>query len=192
MFNNRANLLHEATRLAVMAKNIKIPEFNPEKSAIRYVITRDGKFSTFEIVETEHLDPDVIRHDHLDLSFPRRLKAYDKLGYRLLLRKFRYYFFGRGRVPLTKKRCEEFFEDQSNFLEQGLSIVPEPIVADAEAKMKEYSRRTWERLRSLSDRGKRSERTPGISACVPESNIKTEDVGSTLGQLLGGESASSD
>jgi len=69
----------------------------------------------------------VVLDDHLDLSFLRRLKTYDKLGYREFLRKFRYYFFGSERAPLTKKRCEEFFEDRSNFLEQGPSIVPEPI-----------------------------------------------------------------
>jgi len=128
VFKKRLNLLFEAKRLAVMAKHIKIPRPDPEKWYIRYVITRDGKFLTFEIVETaEYLDPDVIRHDHLDLSFPRLLKTYDKLGYKLLLRQFRYYLFGSEGAHLTKKRCEEFFGNQSNFLEQGPSIVPEPI-----------------------------------------------------------------
>jgi hypothetical protein len=127
VFKKRLNLLFEAKRLTVMAKHIKIPRPDPEKWYIRYVITRDGKFLTFEIVETvEYVDPDVILHDHLDLSFPRLLKTYDKLGYKLFLRAFRYYFLGSERAPLTKKRCEEFFEDRSNFLEQSPSIVPEP------------------------------------------------------------------
>jgi hypothetical protein len=128
VFENRPNLLPEATRLAFTAKHIKIPRPNPEKWYIRYWITWDGKFQTFEILETAgYVDPDVIRHDHLDLSFPRLLKKYDKLGCKLLLRSFRYYFFGSERAPLTKKRCEEFFEDRSNFVEQSPSIVPEPI-----------------------------------------------------------------
>jgi hypothetical protein len=130
VFENRPNLLPEATRLAVMAKHIKIPRPNPEKWQIRYLISHDGKFQTFEIVEAgpEYLDPmHVVLDDHLDLSFPRSLKTYDKLGYKLFLRAFRYYFLGSERAPLTKKRCEEFFEDRSNFLEQGPSIVPEPI-----------------------------------------------------------------
>jgi hypothetical protein len=134
-FNKRPNLLREATRLVVMAKHITIPRPNPQEWHIRYVITRDGKFLTFEIVENspECLDPNMIRHDHLDLSFPRQLKTYDKFGYRLLLKKFRYYFFGSERAPLTKKRCEEFFEDRSNFLEQSPSIVPEPITQSESA-----------------------------------------------------------
>jgi hypothetical protein len=130
VFENRPNLLPEATRLAVMAKHIKIPRPNPQVWQIRYVISHDEKFLTFEIVENGieyYLEMYVVLDDHLDLSFPRRLKTYDKLGYRLFLRKFRYYFFGSERAPLTKKRCEEFFEDRSNFLEQGPSIVPEPI-----------------------------------------------------------------
>jgi hypothetical protein len=130
VFENRANLLPEATRLTFMAKHIKIPRPNPREWQISYVISHDAKFLTFEIVENgaDYLDETlVVLDDHLDLSFPRLLKTYDKFGYRLLLKKFRYYFFGSERAPLTKKRCEEFFEDRSNFLEQGPSIVPEPI-----------------------------------------------------------------
>jgi hypothetical protein len=75
----------------------------------------------------------VIRAGHLDLSFPRSLKRRDKFGYRLLLRKFKRYFFGNERSALTKKRCQDFFEDQSNFLERTPSIVPEPPTKNEES-----------------------------------------------------------
>jgi hypothetical protein len=130
VFRNQPDLLLEATRLYFMATNIKIPRPNPKEWQIRYVISHDGKFQTFEIVEAgpEYLDPThVIRDDHLDLSFPRSLKKYDKFGYRLFLRNFRHYFFGDERCLLTKKRCEDIFEKRSNFLGQSPSVVPEAI-----------------------------------------------------------------
>jgi hypothetical protein len=55
------------------------------------------------------------REDSLDLSVARRFKSYDKLGGKLLLRAFKYHFFGSETIRLTKQRCEEFFSDESNF-----------------------------------------------------------------------------
>ncbi len=103
---------------------------DPHNWQVRYVFSRDMKFVTFDIVAAqneEYLDPHcAIRDDHLDLSFPRRLQQYDKLGYKLLLRKFRYYFLGSERAPLTKRRCEEFFDNEDNFL-QRVQINGPPI-----------------------------------------------------------------
>jgi hypothetical protein len=56
------------------------------------------------------------REDRLDLSVPRRLKSYDKLGSRLLIRQFKEYFFDRKATRLTKQKCEAFFSDKSNFI----------------------------------------------------------------------------
>ena len=55
-----------------------------------------------------------IRLPYLDLRLPRSYKAYDKKGYKKLIRDFRrLYFDGRN---LTKKRCEAFFDNDDNFL----------------------------------------------------------------------------
>jgi hypothetical protein len=55
-----------------------------------------------------------IRLPYLDLRLPRSYKAYDKKGYKKLIRDFRrLYFDGRN---LTKKRCEAFFGNDGNFL----------------------------------------------------------------------------
>jgi hypothetical protein len=55
-----------------------------------------------------------IRRPYLDLSLPRSYKAYDKRGYRNLIRDFRRLYFDDRN--LTKKRCEGFFDNADNFL----------------------------------------------------------------------------
>ena len=50
----------------------------------------------------------------MDLRLPRSYKAYDKRGYRNLIRDFRTLYFDDRN--LTKKRCEVFFDNGDNFL----------------------------------------------------------------------------
>jgi hypothetical protein len=82
-FDRDPSLLAEAHDLAYKARNIKIPKPNPEGWCIRYT-TLDGKFADFKIIEAatpySHDSPTMFRGDHLDLSVPRSLKQYDKLG----------------------------------------------------------------------------------------------------------------
>lgn len=54
--------------------------------------------------------------DRLDLSFPRQLKQYDELGCRLLMRCFKYEFFGSRATRRIRKMCDEFFVNCDNFL----------------------------------------------------------------------------
>jgi hypothetical protein len=60
--------------------------------------------------------PRICRLPYLDLSSIRR-KGYDKGGCKRFLRDFRYAYFGDGK-RLTKRRCEEFFSDDKNFIRQ--------------------------------------------------------------------------
>ena len=121
VFNKYPGLLPEARDLSYKACHIKIPRENPQEWRIRYVTTRDGKFADFEIIDAatplSHDLPTMWRHVHLDLAFPRSLRQYDKLGCRLLLRKFKQYFLGSTKARLTKQRCESFFANSNNFLE---------------------------------------------------------------------------
>jgi hypothetical protein len=41
-----------------------------------------------------------------------------------MLRSFKYYFFGKSDARLTKKRCEAFFSDPRNFIDQPKSGRP--------------------------------------------------------------------
>src|SRR5271155_4238897 len=93
--NNYPGLLAEARDLYYKACNIKIPKQNPHEWRIRYITMPDGKFADFQIIEAatplSHDSPTMWRHGHLDLSVPRSLRQYDKLGYKLLLRRFKQY-----------------------------------------------------------------------------------------------------
>ena len=118
-FDRDPGLLAEAHDLAYKARNIKIPKPNPEEWCIRYT-TLDGKFASFDIIEAatpcSHDSPTMFRVDHLDLSVPRSLKQYDKLGCKLLLKQFKHYFLGSRDVRLTMRWCERFFANQNNFV----------------------------------------------------------------------------
>ena len=122
VFNKHPGLLAEARDLSYKARNIKIPKPNSHEWRIRYVTTLDGKFAKFDIIEAStpcsHDSPTMLRDDHLDLAVPRSLKEYDKLGSRLLLKKFKHYFLGSQNARLTKRWCEEFFANSNNFLER--------------------------------------------------------------------------
>jgi hypothetical protein len=78
------------------------------------------KFADLEVVP-ESRPPHVgstptFRRDVFDLSVPRQIAEYDKLGGSLLVSALKYYLFQNSKIRLTKKLCEEFFENDSNFV----------------------------------------------------------------------------
>ena len=111
------NLAEQASEIADKASRIKIPKPDPENWRIKYAIHPSGKFQDIIIVplkDAYHGDSDILFGESLDLFMPRRFKAYDKLGYRLLLAKFKKCWFNSEN--LTKDLCERFFMDEENFV----------------------------------------------------------------------------
>lgn len=67
--------------------------------------------------EDEEENSDVlVKTDVIDLSVPRQIKAYDKSGGQLLVRVVKLYLFGSSTARLTARRCEAFFDDDTNFV----------------------------------------------------------------------------
>ena len=58
----------------------------------------------------------MFRGYHVDLSVPRLLKGYDKLGCKLILKQFKYYFLGSRNARLTRHWCDQFFANPNNFV----------------------------------------------------------------------------
>ena len=110
-------LAEQASEIADKASRIKIPKPDPENWRIRYEIHPSGAFQDILIVPLKEVYPDgsdILFGESLDLFMPRRFKAYDKLGYRLLLAKVKKYWFNEE--ALTKDRCERFFIEEANFV----------------------------------------------------------------------------
>lgn len=117
-FKNRERLLTEARDIDRKARFIRIPQTGTERMVAEYRVDRTShKYSNLEIVpESRPRDSGFTERLHvLDLSFPRRQSKYDKSGGSSLLSSVKEILFD-GKVPrMTKKRCEEFFNDNSRF-----------------------------------------------------------------------------
>lgn len=108
----------EAKTLARRASAIKLPATRAATGCVQYWLTPDGKFAGFALIDKSQ-PPHVgssseIRRPELNLAAPRSIKGYDKLGCKLMLKTFKYYWFDDKNF--TKARVEAFFDDPANFV----------------------------------------------------------------------------
>ena len=121
VFENKGDRLQrEAREVLDKSTHIKIPRSEPENWVVEYDIHPGvGKFLRFDVVKRTHPkhvgSTPTFRDDCIDMSYPWRIKGYDKLGGKLLIKSLKYYVFKRSNYKLTKKRCEDFFDDDENF-----------------------------------------------------------------------------
>ncbi len=121
VFDNKGRLLQEAEDLFHKATHIRIPENTDGKLEVEYLVHQPtGKFSHFDLVPSTRPvhkgSSPAFRLPVIDMSVPRQIADYDKLGCRHLLSSFKFHLFGSESARLTKKRCEEFFDDSENFV----------------------------------------------------------------------------
>ena len=119
-FKGKGRLEKEAEELDRKARTIKIPQSGEEQLVAEYAVHGPtGKFADMELVPVSRPPHEgstpTSRRDVIDLSVPRQIADYDKLGYRNLLASVKFYLFGRLDARMTRKRCEEFFENDANF-----------------------------------------------------------------------------
>ena len=111
-------LATEAEVLVRRARNIKIPKPNSRKWAVEHRRDRDGRFLGIDIVKVDsHAHSLSERLPQLDLAFVRRGNVHDTRDCRRVIHDFRRLYFDG--LNLTKRRCEEFFEDEDNFTKSG-------------------------------------------------------------------------
>ena len=119
-FENRGAIELESEDLNHKARNIRIPKNDDGALVVEYILHQPtGKFSHFEIVPTdkpghEGISP-TFRTLLIDMSVPRRIAKYDKLGGKALLSSLKLCMFSNSSARVTKKRCEDFFNKPSNF-----------------------------------------------------------------------------
>ncbi len=111
----------EADDLARKARAIKIPKRRRRKWEVEYRYEFDSgsvlgrSFCGFTFVKAQTWQSRwTVRLPHLDLGWALREKKYNKGAGRILIRDFRLNYFGNKRP--TKQRCEEFFNNDKNFL----------------------------------------------------------------------------
>jgi hypothetical protein len=113
-------LANQARTLNARARVIRIPENDSgDLTAEYYLHQPTGKFAHVEVVPVsrphhEGSSP-TFRKDVIDLSVPRQIAPYDKLGCKNLISSVKSVLFGSASVRMTKERCEAFFDDLANF-----------------------------------------------------------------------------
>ena len=116
----KGQLKDEAERIDARARAIRIPNNTRGKLQAEYFVHRPtGKFGDMEIVPASRPlhqgSSPAFRKDVIDLSVPRNIARYDKLGCRTLLSSAKHVLFGSRSARMTKERCETFFDDPKNF-----------------------------------------------------------------------------
>ena len=111
----------EAAEIYRKASAIRVPPKNGEKRFVEYIIDQGtGKFGTLHIIEGDLELYDKrsgnFVQENIDMRFLRQISVYDKTGYNNFLSAMKAILFGDKSHKMTKKRCENFFEDEDNFL----------------------------------------------------------------------------
>jgi hypothetical protein len=120
VFDSRPLFKTQAQDLYRKARCIKVPQKEDERLVAEYWIHRPtGKFSHFDLVP-ENLPKHkgaspTFRSKSIDMSVPRNIAKYDKTGCKSLLLSLKHYLFGNKSTKMTRERCEQFFEDSTNF-----------------------------------------------------------------------------
>lgn len=116
----KGSLQIEAKEVNRKARSILIPKNDSGDMEVEYVLhPSTKKFSGLEIVpESQALHEGssfATRKKVVDMGFARDFASYDKLGGGILIDEIKRHIFGDVNYRLTKKRCEDFFSDDSNF-----------------------------------------------------------------------------
>jgi len=116
----KGNLLQEAKYVHARACAIRIPEKDGEKRLVEYTIDwPTGKFGTMAIIpEAQSAGlgaSSTSRGKVIDMRVPRNIAKHDKTGYKNFIFALKAILFGDPGYRMTKRRCEEFFEDDRNF-----------------------------------------------------------------------------
>jgi hypothetical protein len=113
-------LRREAERIDARARAIRIPNNAAGNLEAEYLVhPPTGKFGNMEVVPASRPlhqgSSPAFRKNVIDLSVPRNIAPYDKLGCRTLVSSAKYVLFGSTSIRMTKERCDTFFDNAANF-----------------------------------------------------------------------------
>ena len=110
----------EADEIFRKATSIKIPQVDGEEREVEYLIHADSKkLSGVDAVPKSRPlhsgSSQAFRKPVFDLSVPRQISKFDKLGGKMMVKALKIHIFRDPRTKLTKRVCEKFFNDETNF-----------------------------------------------------------------------------
>jgi hypothetical protein len=116
----KGSLSREAKEIDARARAIRIPSNNAGNLLAEYAVhAPTGKFANVEIVPASRPphqgSTPTFRKDVIDLSVPREIAPYDKLGCRNLISSVKLVLFGSKSARMTQERCGAFFDDLTKF-----------------------------------------------------------------------------
>ena len=111
----------EAEEIYRRARSIRVPDEDGEPRVAEYTIDPTvHRFGGLELVPASWAPHEgassCCRRGVIDMMEPRDLAEYDKRGMKMLLSDMKEYLFGDSAFRMTKQRCEEFFDDDDNFV----------------------------------------------------------------------------
>ena len=118
----QVTLNEEVENIYKKARKIAIPKTDKDNYEVEHTISRTNtgdKYVYFGIVPATqgkhigHSQP--IRGKFIDMYIPRYIGSYDKGNYKRFLECLKIHCFGDSSFRMTKNRCEDFFNDPSNF-----------------------------------------------------------------------------
>jgi hypothetical protein len=120
IFNKHGfTIMQEAKDIYYKAKNIKLPT----AMEVEYYFQRSPKpsFAYFLIVPSntpKHQGTTItFRCDHLDMNIASLINVYiSKNDNKLFIKDMKFWFWNDKSLKLTKKFCEDFFDDSNNFV----------------------------------------------------------------------------
>ena len=117
--------LEEAREIYRKSQSIRVPQSGGRKNVVEIIIDKpSGKFGTISRINEPEGPHGLYISDVIDMSIPRKICQHDKTGYHNFLIAMKAILFGDSRRRMTKKRCEEFFENNDNFLvSKGILIL---------------------------------------------------------------------
>jgi hypothetical protein len=125
VLNRPPALQHQADDVYRRATSIRIPQTGTEELVAEYAACLSlggplGKYAGVQVVPKSQPAHNgytrTFRLPVFNLAVPRIIHPYDKSGGRQLVKSLKPYLFGDPERRLTRQVCEEFFENDDNFV----------------------------------------------------------------------------
>lgn len=105
----------EAEYIYQRARSVKVPQRNGKRMLVEYFVHHNGKFGTMQLIPAGPSLEGLNVSSVIDFKVPRICAQRDGMGNNNFIAAFKAIYFGNRSKRMTKRICEEFFNDDRNF-----------------------------------------------------------------------------